>query len=158
MNYIQKILLSLLLAAMAACGQADKTPEGILSKEKMRDVLLDMNMADAYSYNISPANIPLPDSIRQQHVKVYYRQILDRHGISVKDFTHSYRFYEAHPDRLKQVYDMMLGRLAQERRRTEAINRLSEYAARPGSFFPYPKNSVISKPQDTIIPFLKKKK
>jgi len=140
-----------------ACGQADKVPADVLSKEKMRDVLLDMNIADAHSYDIRPVdNMPLPDSIRQLKVKEYYRQILDLHQVSVKDFMKSYSYYESHPDRLKEVYGMMLAAAAQKRGLLEGEERRQQYAAEPSMFFPYPNNAVISKKQDTILPFLKR--
>lgn len=158
MTIIRKIVIAVLLLGAVACGNADKVPSNILSKEKMRDILLDMNMADAYSYDISPMRgVPLPDSMRQIKVKEYYRQILDLHHISVKEFMFSYRYYESHANRLKEVYDMMQASIAQDRKILEGEDRMQQYADNPGSFFPYPKNTVISKKQDTIFPFLKRK-
>ena len=142
----------------ASCGQADKVPPNVISKEKMRDVLLDMNMADAHSYDIRPQNgMPLPDSIRQLKVKEYYRQILDLHKVSVKEFMSSYRYYESHPDRLQEVYAMMLEAAGRQTRLLEGEERRQQYAADPQMFFPYPNNAVISKKQDTILPFIKRK-
>jgi hypothetical protein len=141
----------------AACGQADKVPADVLSKEKMRDVLLDMTIADAHSYDINPMQgMPLPDSVRQAKIKEYYRQILDLHKISVKEFMSSYRYYESHPDRLKEVYAMMMTEAGKQKNAAEMQERIQQYASDPGMFFPYPKNSVISKKQDTNIPFLKR--
>ena len=158
MAYIRKIVIICTLLA-SACGMADRVPEEVLSKEKMRDILVDMNLADAHSYDISPMRGgPLPDSVRQQQVKKYYRQILDLHGVSVKKFMDSYRYYEYHPDRLKEVYEMMLQSIANYRRIQEAEERMEQYAEDPGQFFPYPKNTVISKKQDTILPFLKRRR
>lgn len=153
-----RLIIIFICLLAAACGQADKVPSNVLSKEKMRDVLLDMNIADAHSYDVSPLNGgPLPDSIRQLKVKEYYRQILDLHKISVKEFMASYRYYESHPNRLKEVYDMMMAANTREKNMLEGEERRQEYAKDPGKFFPYPKNNVISKQQDTIFPFLKRK-
>jgi len=69
----------------------------------------------------------------------------------------SYRYYESHADRLKEVYDMMQAAIAEDRKIQEGEERRQQYAENPGSFFPYPKNTVISKKQDTILPFLKRK-
>ncbi|GAA0523768.1 DUF4296 domain-containing protein [Chitinophaga japonensis] len=158
-NDIRKIAVVCLLLCVAACGMADRVPEGVLPKEAMRDILVDMNLADAHSYDVSPMRGgPLPDSVRQVQVKEYYRQILDLHGVSVKKFMDSYHYYESHPDRLKEVYEMMLESIAQYRRIQEAEERKEQYAADPGRFFPYPENTVISKKQDTILPFLKRRR
>lgn len=151
-------IIILICFVAAACGQADKVPPNVLSKEKMRDVLLDMNIADAHSYDVSPLNgAPLPDSVRQLKVKEYYRQILDLHKLSPKEFMRSYRYYESHPDRLKEVYAMMMEAVAHQRNILDGEERRQQYAADPGMFFPYPKNTVISKKQDTILPFIKRK-
>lgn len=159
MTDIRKIILTgVLILGAAACGQGDKVPDNVLSKEKMSAILLDMNLADAYSYDITPMRgMPVPDSIRQLKVKEYYRQILDLHHISVKDFMSSYRYYEAHANRLKEVYDMMQAEITRQKNVAEGEERRQRYAEDPGAFFPYPKNTVISKKQDTIFPFLKRK-
>jgi hypothetical protein len=154
-RFLKFIILISFVAA--ACGQADKVPSNVLSKEKMRDVLLDMNIADAHSYDIRPVEgMPLPDSIRLLKVKEYYRQILDLHKISVKEFMNSYRYYESHPDRLKEVYVMMQEAAGWKRTMLEGEERRQQYAADPSMFFPYPNKAVISKKQDTILPFLKR--
>ncbi len=158
MTNLRTITIVCLLMGALACGQADKVPANVLSKEKMRDVLIDMNMADSYSYDISPLRgVPLPDSVRQQKVKVFYRQILDLHHLSVKEFMASWKYYEAHPNRLKEVYDMMQAEIARQRTVLDGQEKLKQYAEDPSMFFPYPKSTVLSKKQDTILPFLKRK-
>jgi len=159
MTDIRKIVLTtILIIGAAACGQGDKVPDNVLSKEKMSAILLDMNLADAYSYDIAPIRgMPVPDSVRQDRIKLYYRQILDLHHISVKDFMSSYHYYEAHANRLKEVYDMMQAEVARQKSLAEGEERRQRFAEDPGTFFPYPKNTVISKKQDTIFPFLKRK-
>ena len=156
---MRQLLFCLLILGAVACGQGDKVPADIISKEQMRDVLIDMNMADNYSYDLSPLRgVPMPDSVRQQKVKEYYRQILDLHKLSVKQFMYSWKYYEGHPNRLKEVYDMMQAEVARLRTIQDGQERMQQYAVDPGMFFPSnPNKAVISKKQDTILPFLKRK-
>lgn len=145
----------LLLLLVAACGEADKVPKGILEKEQMRDVLLDMSLADGYSMSLLETNArPMPDSIRQEHVKVYYGQILALHGLTVKGFMASYRFYEGHPDRLKSVYEMVMTELG---RRKAALPEEGTAINGVRYYFMHAKEAVMRGKGDTIIPFLERK-
>lgn len=153
-----RIVIVFLLLFTIACGQADKVPDGVLSKEDMRDVLIDMNIADVYSSESTDQGIPLPDSIRQDKVKVYYSQILQLHKLTPKEFSKSYAFYESHPDRMKEVYDMMKDVLAVDKDVVENAIRIKEYIDNPKALLPFGNNVLISNTRDTIIPFVKKSK
>jgi hypothetical protein len=150
-------IVSLLLLTMA-CGQADRVPEGVLSKEDMRDVLIDMNFADAYSGDTGGGNTPTPDSIRQQRLKVYFAQVLQLHKLTPEQFNKSYAFYESHPDRMKQVYEMMRDVVMAEKNSSESDSRVKEYINNPKALLPFGENVLISNVSDTIIPFVKKNK
>jgi hypothetical protein len=155
-----RVITVALLMVLVACGQADKTPEGILPPDAMRDVLLDMNKADVYS-SISGENgeVITPDSVRKDRVQLYYRQILDQRKVSVEQFRNSYAFYESHPDRFKKVYDMMLEIVTKERDALDLQARKNEYANDIRSLLPFGKKALISggSGNDTIIPFVKRK-
>lgn len=153
-----RIVIVFILLFTIACGQADKVPDGVLSKEDMRDVLIDMNLADAYSSENTEQGAPLPDSVRQQKLKVYYAQILQLHKLTAKQFTESYAFYESHPDRMKQVYDMMKEVLDVQKNAAENQSQLKEYIENPKALLPFGNNVLISNVRDTVIPFVKKNK
>lgn len=152
-----RTVIVFLLLFTIACGQADRVPEGVLSKEEMRDVLIDMNLADVYSGESGDHGMPLPDSVRQGKVKIYYTQILQLHKITVKQFRKSYDFYESHPDRFKEVYDMMKDVVTADKDAIENGNLVKEYINNPQTPLPFGKNVLISAVRDTIIPFVKKK-
>ncbi|QEH43738.1 DUF4296 domain-containing protein [Chitinophaga sp. XS-30] len=103
---MRKTAGALLFTLLFACGQADRVPGDVLPKEKMRDILLDMNVADVYGREQTDT-VHIPDSIREQRVKQYYVQILQIHKVTREEFMHSYRYYEAHPDKLESVYKAM---------------------------------------------------
>ena len=153
-----RIVIVFLLLFTIACGQADKVPDGVLSKEDMRDVLIDMNLADAYSSENTEPGSPQPDSVRQKKEKIYYAQILQLHKLTVKQFTESYAFYESHPDRMKQIYEMMKDVLAVDKDAAENKIRIREYIEDPKALLPFGNNVLISNVRDTVIPFVKKSK
>ena len=152
------VIVVFLLLFTIACGQADKVPDGVISKEEMRDVLIDMNLADVYSSENTEQGVPLPDSARQGKVKIYYTQILQLHKLTPKQFRESYAFYESHPDRLKQIYEMMRDIVAVDKDGAENIIRVKEYIDNPKALLPFGNNVLISNVRDTIIPFVKKSK
>lgn len=95
-----------LFSLLLACGQADRVPDDVLPKDKMRDILLDMNFADVYGRD-QIDTVRIADSIRDQNIKLYYVQILQIHDVTREEFMHSYRYYEGHPDKLEEVYKAM---------------------------------------------------
>ncbi len=92
---------------MLACGDADRTPSDVLPKNKMRDILLDMNYADVVGRDQVVDTARVSDTVREERVKTYYTQILQLHGVTREEFTRSYKFYESHPDRFESIYKEM---------------------------------------------------
>lgn len=152
------ISIFFLLCAGLACGDADREPRGVMPKEKMGSILLDMTMADALSSEIGEGSmIPVTDSIRQGKVKVYYKQILELHHVSVEEFMRSYQFYESHPNRLKEVFGLMLT----EAGKRKALQEKLELARMPVDsslhmYFPNSGKSVISGKGKVRVPFVRK--
>lgn len=106
MNF-RKITGVVLFSVLMACGQADKTPGDVIAPDKMRDILLDMNYAEVFGRDQGADTTRLSDSAREQNVKKYYVQILQLHKVSKDEFMHSYRYYEAHSDKLETIYKQM---------------------------------------------------
>jgi hypothetical protein len=138
-----------------ACGEAGKVPKGVFPKEKMRDVLLDMVMADAYSYENPDPRMPLADSVRRNREKVFYKQILDIHHITQAEFKKSYDWYESRPDRMKEVYDLMMEVATAKREGLEKESRIKDYMDEPFAALPFGNNILSSKRHMLPTPFLK---
>lgn len=154
-----RILAVCLVLLITACGEADKVPTDVLSKEKMRDVLLDMNLADSYAgLEEDGINVVVSDSVRKERLKVYYRQILDLHKLTPEQFNHSYAYYESHPDKFRNIYDMMFADVTKDKESLDVNVRKKEYGSNINSLLPVNNNPIIWSGQDTIIPFVKKDK
>jgi len=151
--------LALLVLFLFACGEGDQVPSKYLSKETMSSILEDMSIADAYG-NEQQAQIafsPNFDSIRQERVKIYYKQILDLHKVSVKEFMESYKYYESHPSRLKEVLQLVQADLAVKKQRLgNPIDENAPLRFRMKSIFPYADSVLLLPKADTIKPFVKR--
>jgi len=151
--------LALLVLFLFACGEGDQVPSKYLSKETMSSILEDMSIADAYG-NEQQAQIafsPNFDSIRQERVKIYYKQILDLHKVSVKEFMESYKYYESHPSRLKEVLQLVQADLAAKKQRLgNPIDENAPLRFRMKSIFPYADSVLLLPKADTIKPFVKR--
>jgi len=150
-----RIVFVCFLLGLMACGQAGKVPDGVLQKEEMRDVLLDMSMADAYSSNNEDPRIPLPDSVHKYRQKLYYKQILDLHHLTREEFKKSYDWYESRPDRMKEVYDMMMEQATANREELDKEMRTKAYLENPFADLPFGKNVLTSKKDGLPTPFIK---
>lgn len=91
---------------LVSCSHANRIPSGVLAEKQMANILLDMQMASAYS------DMYVPDTNRRQlnpelRLKTLYAQVLALHHTNRKQFMDSYGFYEQHPDLMKKVYQNM---------------------------------------------------
>lgn len=97
----------------------EKIPENILSPVEMGNILLDMQIAKAYNDSYIPQGKPYNSFQREQRLKGFYSQILRLHHTDTMQFKKSFRFYEAHPDKLKKIYTLMTDSLNRKKKRQE---------------------------------------
>ncbi|MBI2729646.1 MAG: DUF4296 domain-containing protein [Sphingobacteriales bacterium] len=95
-------IFSFILLFFGGCSGRDKIPEGVLTQDKMTNVLSDMLIADAVNnerkQHDSTINI---NSVSP----VSYQQVFSLYKITKDDFFKSYNFYLNHPDLFKVVLD-----------------------------------------------------
>ena len=80
-------------------------PHGVLSNREMRNVLYDLHRADGAiqvaGYNYS----------HDQEVVGYYKNVLDRHGITQEQFDSSLVWYTDNPQIFNKIYPKVIERL-----------------------------------------------
>lgn len=151
--------LAFFVLFLFACGDGDNVPSKYMSKEKMSSILEDMSIADAFSNEqpLTTAYSPNYDSVRQEKVKIYYKQILDIHKVTVKEFMESYKYYESHPSRLKEVLQIVQADIAAKKQRLgNPIDENAPLRFRVKSLFPYADSVLLLPKADTIRPFVKR--
>jgi hypothetical protein len=95
--------LLLFICVMAACSSGDSIPNNVLSPEKMQPVLFDVLRAQEL------ANIKYgPDTTAlNTNMPVMLQQVFEIHKITKDDFYNSFAYYEAHPDKNKELFDSL---------------------------------------------------
>ena len=97
------VLLLILAGSIASCNYF-QLKEDHLPADKMRDILLDINIAETYSSMVKDSlrkpGVKSPDSLAS-----FYRIIFDRHHITRGAFDTSLAWYKLHPTE----FDSLLG-------------------------------------------------
>jgi len=131
-----------LLITFFACSPK-KTPEskpsGLLPKDKMTDVLVDIHLAEGAADNrrLKPQQFDLMMTAK-------YKDLFEKHGITFEQFNDSYNYYLNHADQFSEIYTEVINKLTT---RESLINRdrsvASPHEAQKDSFF-------ISEGSDTL--------
>jgi hypothetical protein len=102
MRIVLFVLIALLLAT---CGGKNKVPRGILSQEKMENVLWDMMQADEFvkEYMIN-RDSTLKDTV--ESIKMYER-VFRFNTTTREEFSKSFHYYQQHSSLLRQVLDSL---------------------------------------------------
>lgn len=117
---------------MQACSDKDKLPEGVLPKQKMREIMWDMIRAGEFlqSYVLpKDSTIDKVAEYEKWHDKIYVI-----HKTNKAAFEKSFAYYKAHPILMKEMLDTLARR---------------NITSRPGAFDLPAKDSAVIK-RDTI--------
>ncbi|MCS6824471.1 MAG: DUF4296 domain-containing protein [Cytophagaceae bacterium] len=109
------ISLFIVFLFLLACNEHDEQPPpGILSKEKMITVLIDIYLTESA---ISLKNITRDSSVALY--SLYEKEIFKKHNISDSVFYRSREFYYNHPKMYYSIYESLVDSLSmrQARRR-----------------------------------------
>lgn len=89
----------------------EKPPEGILPKEQMAEILIDLQIAAVRANNYSNNE----DSARM-FLKEATFSIYKKHGIEEEAFQKSYRYYLEHPSEMEDIYKSVIDGLSLKER------------------------------------------
>jgi uncharacterized protein DUF4296 len=115
------MLLILLLSWTLWIGCSDKShvPGGILSKDKMEQVMWDMAQADQYAALYLAKDSAHID--RKAETMRLYAEVFRLHQVTAEEFRKSYRYYLDHPELNQLLFDSVIARGV--RARTELYDR-----------------------------------
>lgn len=95
----------LLFFFLISCSGKNKIPQGVLPKQKMQAVLLDMLKADEFLTGyVFPNDSALN---RKQESIQLYEQVFRIHQTDRDEFKKSLSFYQAHPSLMKEILDSL---------------------------------------------------
>jgi len=90
-------LLLFSLFILACKGNNNQIPKGIIAKDTMAFVLMDIHLAEAGARTIT--NTPINETVVS-----YYQFIEKKYHISDTTFKQSMQFYTAHPEIMAEIY------------------------------------------------------
>ncbi|MEO6150761.1 MAG: DUF4296 domain-containing protein [Mucilaginibacter sp.] len=93
-------------AIIVLCACNDNTPDGVIEKEEMIDLLVDVHTIDGTLFNISST----PDSAYKYGTGRYIN-VFKTHSTDSAQFNRSLKYYATQPDLLKAMYDTIGNRI-----------------------------------------------
>jgi len=111
MKVIKWLVIPLLLL-LIACNEGgailSTRPSGVLGKDKMIDLLVDINLAEsAIRMGLPAHNLP-SDSIYQ---KSQFLKVFEENGVKPDEFDKSLSYYSEHVEELNEIYLEVIDRL-----------------------------------------------
>jgi hypothetical protein len=107
---VKKYFLPLFCLLLSACN-SDKDQQlptaGLLPKEKMVSILIDIHIAESklMQRNISPDSTEI-------YFKAYKEEIYKKHGVTRKDFEENYKYYMDNIQQMDAIYAIVVDSLS----------------------------------------------
>jgi len=93
------LIVLIIFIFCAGCAGNEDVPEGILPDSTMRNILVEISIADA-AYSISSTNPSLP----KFRPELFYDEIMKQHHTTREKFIKSMDFYALETERLQKIY------------------------------------------------------
>jgi len=99
-------IICLYSIVLFSCNENEQRPTNILDEEKIASVLVDIELLEAVvKQKILDRKYP------KKNVPVYYRQVMEKNGITYEQFQESYNWWKNRPKLMKGIYDDVNNRL-----------------------------------------------
>jgi Domain of unknown function (DUF4296) len=138
-------LFFFVLIFLAAC-RGNKTPTGILDKERMTNLLTEIHLVDASMYSL----YQVPDTLYKYGTGKYLAVFKKYHTDSVQ-FKKSFKYYSLKPDALSDIYEQITNNLKHKSDSLNKIN-LEQIKKRADSLNKLPKKATPVAPAATPQP------
>lgn len=104
---MKNFLIVFLLPAILffSCNRSADT---YLEPEKMQAILLDIQLAEAYSIALKQDSTQRNTIRDYDSLAVFYRSVWKKHGITETEYLQSLRWYKEHPEKLDSIYSRMI--------------------------------------------------
>lgn len=120
-EFMSKKAVTILLGCLIVLLLQSCRPEGVLSREKMGQVLFDVHLTEAM---LKPSNNQSIDRWsngldRESFIDLTYRSVLKKHGLTPEQFDMNVRWYSRHLNSYEKVYKDVLEKLAEYKMQTQ---------------------------------------
>ena len=107
---MKHLLFIIILISLSGChGPKDEKPADLIPEEQMIDILTDIHVADAIvdnKYGQQKVDLPLTNAL--------YSQIYKNHKITAARYKSSYKYYEANPELMDNIYTQVITELSKK--------------------------------------------
>ena len=103
-----KSFLRLFLPPLFLIFSCHAPSETHLSPKKMQAVLLDLQLAEAYSIALNQDSMQRNTIRDYDSLAVFYRAVWKKHGITEAQYLESLQWYKQHPEQLDSIYNRMI--------------------------------------------------
>ncbi|MGB3073715.1 MAG: DUF4296 domain-containing protein [Chitinophagales bacterium] len=105
-KWLRIVTLFIVFIYCACASEIEKAPEGILSKDKMIAVLLDVHIAESSVNSRGMTNQQL-----NQNVAAKYEDVMKKNGTTFDTFKKSFDYYLHHPEQYEEIYLEIVNKL-----------------------------------------------
>jgi hypothetical protein len=102
----------LLVCLFASCTNSSPVPAGIIPGRRMETIMWQLMQSDEYVNTVVAKDSTKKASVEKMKI---YQQVFDLNSTSINEFKKSYRYYMAHPDITKVMFDSIAARATRER-------------------------------------------
>ncbi len=101
----------ILFAVLMACGTGEEAlPEGLLPRDKFREVLLEAQLVEArVNHELSLGIHTSAPADR------YYTELYEAKGVTAESFEATFRYYSERPEMLKSIYEEIITELSRRK-------------------------------------------
>ncbi len=114
--------LFLLIIVMTSCTEREEKPKDLLSKEQMRDILIEANLSTNLPYNTLDSSVR---NIRHKTDKRFLK-IITLRNISLKRFKKSHQYYTRNLQEYKTIFKMVRDSLSIKMKRLKLEKSIAE--------------------------------
>ncbi len=100
-------LLFLFVVCLLSVSCKESAEKNHLSKEQMQAIMLDINLAEAYSTITVDSNYH-KGSKNADSLAAFYKTVFSHHGITEQQFQSSLTWYKSHPEDMDTVFNNMI--------------------------------------------------
>ena len=105
---MKHLLFIIILFSLCDCKRInDVPPADLIPQEEMIQILADVHVADALveqKFGQQTPNLPLTNAL--------YTRIYQNHHITATQYKSSYKYYEAHPQQMDNIYTQVITELS----------------------------------------------
>jgi hypothetical protein len=107
---MKHLLFMIILSSLVSCKQInDDKPSDLIPQKQMIEVLVDIHVADAVveqKYGTANPNLALTSAL--------YSRIYQNYNITAAQYKTSYKYYEAHPKLMDDMYEQVITELSKK--------------------------------------------